>query len=1206
MRTFLLALVLVLSGALLPTAAVAADSPAGRLPGEYPVSGTPHVLDGRVYSVAQVGGTIVLGGSFSTARNDGSTVQVTRDNLLAFDLGTGHISTTFVPNPNGDVRKVLAAPDGTSVFVAGSFTSIGGVARQRIARIRVSDGAVLSSFDAGGVTGIVKDLALSDGRLWLAGAFTHVGGHHQPALATVDPGSGSWTPYMGLSIEGTNNGGTTQVMKLDITPDGKTLVAIGNFHTLDGVVDHQLFTLDLTGSAAAPGPMGTDFYTSTCSRRFDSYMRDVSISPDGTFFVVATTGAYNGSSSACDTTARFELADPGTNEQPSWVDYTGGDTTYAVEVTQSAVFVGGHMRWENNPFAGDREGAGAVSREGIAALDPVNGLPLSWNPGRTKGVGVFDFLSTPQGLWVGSDTDRIGHYSYRARIALMPADGVRFPAVATPGLPNDVYSGGASGAVDDPRVLYRVDAGGPQLAAPTGPAWAADTDANPSPYHVSGSNRSSWGPVSTVDGTVPAGTPAQLFDTELWDPPTAPEQQWSFPVPAGTPIQVRLYFANRYSGTSQVGQRVFDVAIDGTTVLNNFDIVAAAGDQTGTMRSFDLTSDGNLDIDLSHVVENPLLDGVEIVRTDVAGPPPGVLTRRSFDGSTAGAVESAPSGGLDWNTVHGAFMINGDLYVADEGGALTKRPFDGTTYGAPTAVDTADQLVPLADWKSDVVGATGMFYDSGRIYFTLAGSSDLYYRYFTAESGVVGAKRLVASPSIAGVDFSQVRGMFTTGSKLYWATPDGRLHRADWAQGPQSGAPVAGSATVVSGPGVDAATWGAHVLFLYQGADGANGGGGGQTTPPTAAFTSDCTGLTCAFDASASTPGSGGPLSYSWQLGDGANASGASPSHTFSAGGTYTVSLTVTSSSGTDSTSHDVTVTAPNQPPTAAFTASCSALTCSFDASGSDDPDGTVAGYAWDFGDGSSGNGATASHTYGSSGQRTVTLTVTDDTGATDTATRSVDPGTTTAPTVQFVAANSANASWSMPRVAVPAAVQPGDALVLYMAVNSTAATVTAPSGWTEIDSLDGTNVQGRVWTRTATAADAGSDVVVALSKAAKSDLSVVAYRGSGADATVVAHAGALDQVSGTDHVAPDVTTTDAGQWVATYWAEKSSNTVSWATPAGQSVRAQSAGSGGGAIAAVLVDSAGPVPSGPFAGLTATTSTEVTRVVMFTTVIGLT
>ncbi|MBE7190359.1 PKD domain-containing protein, partial [Jatrophihabitans endophyticus] len=88
---------------------------------------------------------------------------------------------------------------------------------------------------------------------------------------------------------------------------------------------------------------------------------------------------------------------------------------------------------------------------------------------------------------------------------------------------------------------------------------------------------------------------------------------------------------------------------------------------------------------------------------------------------------------------------------------------------------------------------------------------------------------------------------------------------------------------------------------------------------------------------------------------------------------------------------------AQNQPPTAAFTASCSQLSCRFDASGSTDPDGSIAGYAWAFGDGASGAGSTSTHAYVTAGTYPVTLTVTDNSGATASVTHTV---TATSPPV--------------------------------------------------------------------------------------------------------------------------------------------------------------------------------------------------------------
>ncbi len=83
-----------------------------------------------------------------------------------------------------------------------------------------------------------------------------------------------------------------------------------------------------------------------------------------------------------------------------------------------------------------------------------------------------------------------------------------------------------------------------------------------------------------------------------------------------------------------------------------------------------------------------------------------------------------------------------------------------------------------------------------------------------------------------------------------------------------------------------------------------------------------------------------------------------------------------------------------NQPPQAAFQAVPESgeapLAVAFDASGSSDPDGQVVAYAWEFGDSGSGTGASVQHTFDTAGTYTVTLTVTDDDGATDVATAEI------------------------------------------------------------------------------------------------------------------------------------------------------------------------------------------------------------------------
>jgi len=86
-----------------------------------------------------------------------------------------------------------------------------------------------------------------------------------------------------------------------------------------------------------------------------------------------------------------------------------------------------------------------------------------------------------------------------------------------------------------------------------------------------------------------------------------------------------------------------------------------------------------------------------------------------------------------------------------------------------------------------------------------------------------------------------------------------------------------------------------------------------------------------------------------------------------------------------------------NQPPRARFTSrrDWGSMTANFDASRAGDPDGSIASYSWDFGDGASGSGKTAAHEYAKPGDYTVTLTVADGKGQTHAQTLAVTVGPT-------------------------------------------------------------------------------------------------------------------------------------------------------------------------------------------------------------------
>lgn len=121
--------------------------------------------------------------------------------------------------------------------------------------------------------------------------------------------------------------------------------------------------------------------------------------------------------------------------------------------------------------------------------------------------------------------------------------------------------------------------------------------------------------------------------------------------------------------------------------------------------------------------------------------------------------------------------------------------------------------------------------------------------------------------------------------------------------------------------------------------------------------------------------------SYQWEI-NGETLTDENPEYTFPDSGTYPVTLTVTDTCGrTHEASYDVVVTA-NERPTAEFTVDANNLSVQFTDTCNDD-DGTIELYQWDFGDSATSAEASPSHTYANSGTYDVTLTVTDDDGAT-------------------------------------------------------------------------------------------------------------------------------------------------------------------------------------------------------------------------------
>jgi PKD repeat protein len=151
------------------------------------------------------------------------------------------------------------------------------------------------------------------------------------------------------------------------------------------------------------------------------------------------------------------------------------------------------------------------------------------------------------------------------------------------------------------------------------------------------------------------------------------------------------------------------------------------------------------------------------------------------------------------------------------------------------------------------------------------------------------------------------------------------------------------------------------------------------------------------FDANASQPAAGRTIArYDWNFGDGFNGNGVTESHRFARAGSFSVTLTVTDSAGrTAANTKSITVGAVNNAPTAQFTVSPATVNAGrvtfFDGTVSTATAGrTITRYEWNFGDNVILEGARIEHVFNPAGTYTVTLTVTDSGGATDTETKTV------------------------------------------------------------------------------------------------------------------------------------------------------------------------------------------------------------------------
>ena len=361
----------------------AIDSTTGAANYWWPFSLSP-LLGQYVGALAVSGNIVYAAGTFTTA-GSAATAIVTRNRIAALDATTGY-ATAWDPNANGEVRALTT--DGTTVFAAGDFTSIGGQTRVGIAalnaNLNTSNATAWNPNPSGYVSPVsVHALALGGGRIYAGGNFWSIGGVVRNHLAALDATTGAptnWDPNA--------SGGGVEALAVS----GSTVYAGGNFTGIGAQFRSRLAAIDATtgvpttwdpnatgGVVYALSVSGTTVYAGGDFLNIGLQMRSH----------IAAISALTGSATAWD---------------PS-----SSSTVRALVVSGTTVYAGG-----------DFFNIGGQPRNYIAALDATvnTNNATAWNPIATGAVRALALSGTM--VYAGGDFFSIGGAS-RNHIAALDA-----------------------------------------------------------------------------------------------------------------------------------------------------------------------------------------------------------------------------------------------------------------------------------------------------------------------------------------------------------------------------------------------------------------------------------------------------------------------------------------------------------------------------------------------------------------------------------------------------------------------------------------------------------------------------------------------------------------------------------------------------------------------------------------------------------------
>ncbi len=437
----------------------------------------PRITSGEIEDLEYIGNRVYVAGGFSSIRNNasGNTTSYNQRFLAAFNLNTGLVDANFRPTfSGGGVSDIEASPDGTKLFVAGTFNSVNGVAKKKFASINPTTGATINGWTANG-NAAGTELEATNSTVYLGGKFTKINGADHRGLAAVSATTGELVGRTSANPRGTWNNditggigpnGSLNVQELKLTHDLSKLVVV---HTGRQIAGQDRYGVGIINTATGQlSPWRTRLwednlqYVGGIQRAFAG-----DISPDDSFMVV-TSGSGGDRPPINDTAVALPLTG-NDGVEPLWIS-RAFDSVYSVAITEKAVYIGGHFSWNESPTAKDpwpgldNVGYGTgqglsgyglgdevVRRDHVGALNPVDGKAVEWNPGSNSFEGNKAMLATPLGLITGGDATTQGGQNVGRVAAYLfssaPASGANETTITHP-IEGRVEPGGEEFVID--------------------------------------------------------------------------------------------------------------------------------------------------------------------------------------------------------------------------------------------------------------------------------------------------------------------------------------------------------------------------------------------------------------------------------------------------------------------------------------------------------------------------------------------------------------------------------------------------------------------------------------------------------------------------------------------------------------------------------------------------------------------------------------